>query len=205
MRVFSLLACCLCLGMSTVESFDKMPMKQKSSHVKIHSEKCSARLDNRAFGRAIFLCSNEPFFLKSGDAFTSLEATAVHNMTYSGGEFTIEHEGPYSIHYAADMRATQATSQNSITLGIVVNGEVMQKEEVFATPDVANEEYPFLFSLKKTRAFVDLKKGDKVSLRVVDMSLEEESRVCVICNGEVDMFPVTFSIRSKLQLIPQAE
>lgn len=204
MRTFSLIACCLCFGMCHASSSDKSFSKKNFYYLKEGTPDFGP-LIHRAFGRAVVPAKCEPLCLKSGDVFTSLEATKIYNMTYADGVFTIERKGEYRIHYAAEMRATKATAQTSITLGVIVNGEVVHKKEIFAVPSETHEMYPFLFSLNTVTPVLILKEGDEVSLKVINMLLPEDGQACVICGGDEERSPISFSVGSIVWPVPRGK
>jgi hypothetical protein len=190
MKMFSLLALCLCVGFGHASARDIASSCPKGGCVKI-KKSC---IKKGAMGFAAMPAECAPFCLQSGTIFNSLEAKKLFNMGFADGEFTIQKQGSYLVNYFARINANRVNSTDSITLGVCVNGNVVQEGKLFPVPTPESLQYPFVFSAKLKMRPLALNEGDKVSLKVVDMALSEGGEACVICDEKESRSPVALML-----------
>ena len=154
-----------------------------------------------SMGRAILIAPAEQTEVVTG-TLSSMTSRMVFGLEYKDGAFTAQKDGSYFIRFFTKMSATAGDAASSMTVGVFVNEN---EAKTLVLPYVAAQgstQYPATFSGKDAFS-VDLKAGDKVSLRVIDINLPAEAKAFFVGNGEEGCNPVAgLFIRSVKKPMP---
>lgn len=144
-------------------------------------KKCSAA------GLASFSAKSESLTLHVGDVITP-PLSMGYNVNVNKGEFSIETEGTYTVGYVARIHLEKAVAGNSVTIGVLVNDEVVKTDVLTCETDEENCITTYRFFANK-RFELSLKAGDKVKFKIVEASLSDDATISMKIKRP---FPVFF-------------
>lgn len=159
---------------------------------------------NSVFGFALLQAGADPILVNEGDVLTSMTSRSALGISFQDGEFTVENPGSYMLGMMASVQATNGGAENSITVGVLVNGAVALTTDLTFVANPENSQYPAKF-FGRGKMNISLNQGDKVCLKVIKVSLPEGASAYFAKEPQGRTGVAALFLRSKKQAEPQQE